>query len=67
LETVASGKQPEAILAEALLEASGALRRESIRCADIAARVSREAAGAIRDATQLRENWYALARGNGLG
>lgn len=67
LEIAASGKEPEATLAEALLDARRALREESVRCADIAARVSREAAGAIREAAQLRENVYPLAHGHGLG
>jgi hypothetical protein len=67
LEMIAAGDEPAATLAAALLDARRALREESIRCAEIAATVSHEAAGAIREAAQLRENVYPLGHGHGLG
>lgn len=54
------GDPTTAALAAELLEARRALREESVRCAELAARFSSEASGAIRESAQLRENRYSI-------
>lgn len=54
------GSKNEALLANELLKARKALREESVRCAELAARFSPEASGAIREDAQLRENRYSV-------